>query len=259
MKRFLYVSLFLILLLSACGGGAPAEKPADTALPPLPATDTPTPTFTPLPTATDTPAPTDTPVPTITPTTGPIIVDDDFSTDSGRFQCDSCVVKDGALIMGPFTAVDSFKPFFALCNDCGIATNYKMSVDTWYADGRSDFGFGLLLREHGDSPIFLATSTWLVYNVFSFDTSVKGGRGWESLMGDWSEGGLRAGRGINNLEVVMQTVDGKTKLSISINGKVRRTLDLPAGSHAGARGAPAWWPQTGPRMWSNVGRPSPTP
>jgi hypothetical protein len=139
-------------------------------------------------------------------------------------------VKDGALIMGPFAAVDSYEPFFALCNDCGNATNYKMSVDTWYVDGRSDFGFGLLLRAHDESPLFLATSTWLVYNVFSFNTSVNGGYGWESLMGDWSEGGLRAGRGINNLEVVMQTTDGKTTLSITINGKARRSVDIPAGS-----------------------------
>jgi hypothetical protein len=88
----------------------------------------------------------------------------------------------------------------------------------------------LLLRDHEKTPIILAASTWLVYNVFSFDTSVAGGQGWASLMGGWSEGGLRAGRGINNLEVIMRTADGKTQLSITINGKVRRTLDLPAGS-----------------------------
>lgn len=227
MKRLMYFSLFLILLLIACGGTAPAAKPADTV--PPPATDTAIPTI-PPPTATDTPTPTDTPIPTITPTTGPIIVDDDFSTDSGRFKCDSCIVKDGVLVIGPFTPIDSYQPFFALCSDCGVVTNYKMSVDTWYADGRSDFGFGLLLRDHEKTPIILAASTWLVYNVFSFDTAVAGGQGWESLIGGWSEGGLRAGRGINNLEVIMRTADGKTQLSITINGKVRRSLDLPAGS-----------------------------
>jgi len=171
--------------------------------------------------------PTDTPAPTITPTPGPIVIDDDFSTDSGRFKCSNCVINGGELIIGPFPLVDSYEPFSAICSDCGTVSNYKMSVDTWYIEGNSNFGFGLVLRDsEKDSDLYLAVSTWLVYNVFSFDPTVGGGWGWETLIGNWTKGGLVAGRGINHVEVLMQD----SKLSITINGNFSRIVDLPGGS-----------------------------
>jgi len=215
----------LFVLILSCSIGPTAAQPTaapviqPTAVPPTVAPPTAVP-----PTALP---PTDTPAPTITPTPGPIVIDDDFSTDSGRFKCSNCVINGGELIIGPFPLVDSYEPFSAICSDCGTVSNYKMSVDTWYIEGNSNFGFGLVLRDsEKDSDLYLAVSTWLVYNVFSFDPTVGGGWGWETLIGNWTKGGLVAGRGINHVEVLMQD----SKLSITINGNFSRIVDLPGGS-----------------------------
>jgi len=206
-------------LLMGCSMGAAAPTAT-----PVPPTDTPVPpTATPVP-PTATPLPTDTPLPT--PTPGPIVVDDDFSADTGRFTCENCVVADGKLTIGPFTMVDSYTPFLAICEECGTTKNYKMSVDTWYEAGNSQFGWGLLARQDEKFTYLLAATSWQVYNVFSFDrsTETKGGRGYASLIGRWSKGGLSAGRQVNHLEIVMQD----STMSISINGIFIRNIDLPS-------------------------------
>jgi hypothetical protein len=174
-----------------------------------------------------TPIPTDTPVPTPVPTKGPTIIDDDFSTDTGRFKCDNCVIEDGSLIIGPFPMVDSYQPFMTICSDCGSVTNYKMSVDTWYIVGNSSFGFGFVLRDsEKDEDLYLAVTTWQVYNVFSYDPTVGGGWGWKTILGNWNKGSMTAGRGINHVEVLMQN----SQLSITINDTLNRLVDLPSGS-----------------------------
>jgi hypothetical protein len=101
-----------------------------------------------------------------------------------------------------------------------------MSADIWYVAGNSNFGYGLVLRDDNKENLYLAVSSWLVYNVFSFDPSAGGGAGWKTLIGNWTKGGLVAGRGINTVEVVMQD----STLSITINGKLNRNIDLPSGS-----------------------------
>jgi hypothetical protein len=171
-------------------------------------------------------------VPTITPTKGPVIVDDDFSTDNGRFKCDYCEVRDGALFIGPYPSADSYGGYYALCSDCGEAANYKMSVDTWYVEGPSDRGFGLLLRTlKGGSYIDLEVTTWQVYGIWSYDASLGGsGSAWDTFTNGWVPGSLRPGRANNTVEVIMKTTNGKTSLSVSINGKVNRMVDLPTGS-----------------------------
>jgi hypothetical protein len=211
--------IVLLTMAVGCGTG-PASTPT---APPVVPTNTPQPTQVP---PTETPAPTNTPLPT--PTKGPIIIDDDFSTDTGRFKCETCIVEGGELTMGPFAMVDSYKPFVALCNDCGSIKNYKMSVDTWYNSGNSQFGWGLVVRQDEKTTYLLAASSWLVYNVFSFDlnTASSGGRGYRTLIGNWSKGGLVAGRGINHFEVVMED----SSMAISINGMLIRNLDLKASS-----------------------------
>ncbi len=214
----------LFVLILSCSIGPTAAQP--TAAPVIQPTAAP-PTVAP-PTAvppTSVP-PTDTPVPTITPTPGPVVVDDDFSTDAGRFKCDKCVINGGELTIGSFPMVDSYEPFAALCSDCGTVSNYKMSADIWYVEGNSNFGYGLVLRDDQKENIYLAISSWLVYNVFSFDPSAGGGWGWETLIGNWTKGGLVAGRGINSVEVLMQD----SALSITINGNFSRIVDLPSGS-----------------------------
>ena len=124
--------------------------------------------------------------------------------------------------------VDSYTPFLAICEECGSFKNYKMSVDTWYESGNSQFGWGLVARQDEKFTYLLAATSWQVYNLFSFDrsTETKGGRGYKSLLGGWSKGGLSAGRQVNNIEIVMQG----SSMSIAINGTVIRNIDLPSGS-----------------------------
>jgi len=207
-------------LLMGCSMGAAAPTAT-----PVPPTDTPIPpTATPVP-PTATPLPTDTPLPT--PTPGPIVIDDDFSADAGRFTCDNCVVEGGILIMGPFEYIDSREPFKAYCGDCGIATNFKMSVDTWYTEGNNSYGFGVLIRDSADDEdLFATVTTNQKYNAFRFDPNVGGGVGWTSLLGGWKLGPMKPGRGVNNIEVVVEN----GTLSITINGDFLRTADIPYGS-----------------------------
>ncbi|MBI5934307.1 MAG: hypothetical protein HY867_11415 [Chloroflexi bacterium] len=211
--------IVLATLLMGCSMGAAAPTAT-----PVPPTDTPIPpTATPVP-PTATPLPTDTPLPT--PTPGPIVIDDDFSADNGRFTCESCTIEGGQLTIGPFPLVDSWQPFTVLCNDCGDVPNYKMSVDTWYNSGNNSFGWGLVVRQDEKTTYLIASSSWLVYNVFSFDLSSasSGGLGYKSLIRGWDKkSGLVAGRGVNHFEITMQ---GST-MTIMINGLNLRTFDLP--------------------------------
>jgi hypothetical protein len=139
--RWLWLALIVILTLSCSidlGNATEAPPPIEpvkqsTSIPPTvaPPTATPLPTETPLP----------------TPTPGPIVINDDFSADNGNFKCESCVVEAGALTIGPFPMVDSWKPFVAVCEACGTAKNFKLSVETWYAAGNSNRGFGVVVRQ----------------------------------------------------------------------------------------------------------------
>jgi hypothetical protein len=209
----------IAMLLMGCSMGVAAPTAT-----PVPPTGTPIPpTATPVP-PTDTPVPTDTPLPTATP--GPIVIDDDFSADNGRFKCESCLVEGGVLTIGTFPMVDSRKPFTVVCEDCGSFANYKMSVDTWYADGNSNRGFGLVVRQ-GEKYIYLvAVSSWLKYNVFEFDTTVNGGVGYTSLLGGWGKGGLGAGRAVHHIDIVMQG----NSMTMILNSDFTRIYELPNGS-----------------------------
>ncbi len=213
--------IVIVLLLMGCTmtiGAAPTATPIPPTNTPIPPTNTPLPT--------DTPLPTETPLPT--PTPGPVVIDDDFSADTGRFKCDNCIVEDGTLTIGPFPLVDSYQPFTVLCDDCGEVSSYKMSADMWYVSGNSSFGWGLVVRQDDKTTYLVASSSWQVYNFFSFDlaSATRGGIGYRSLIGRWSQGGLIAGRGVNHFEIVMQG----SKMTILINGLNIRTVDLPVSS-----------------------------
>lgn len=227
--RFLWLTAILILSL-ACSIQTGSTPPP----PASPPTAMPQPTLPPPPIVipfTDTPAFTDTPVPTPTPE-GPKIVDDDFSTDTGRFQCKYCKVQDGVLNIGPYPSVDSFEGFLALCGDCGSVASYTMSVDTWYVEGPSDRGFGLVLRHKEDgSYIDLEVTTWQVYGVWKYDPTFNTGwQGWEGITDGWVGGGLKPGRAVNHIEVTVQSGAGRSTLTIKINGGNTRIVEIPSGS-----------------------------
>lgn len=219
--RLLWLVVILILSLS-CSidmGTTPTEAPVvipptaivkSTAIPP-----------TPIPIPTETPIP-----PTAVPTKGPTIIDDDFSTDVGRFKCDNCVIDGGSLTIGPFPMVDSWKPFVALCNDCGSHPNYKMSAETWYAAGNSNRGFGIVVRQDKKYTYLVAMSSWQLYTVFEFDQTAGGGAGYRSLIGNWSKGGLGPGRAVHFIDILMKN----GSMTLTINKDFSRVIDLPSGS-----------------------------
>jgi hypothetical protein len=219
--RWLWLAVIVILTLScSIDLGTTTEAPAP--IEPVIQTEAPAsipPTVAP-PTAT--PLPTETPLPT--PTPGPIVVNDDFSADTGNFKCDSCVIESGALTIGPFPMVDSWKPFVALCEPCGTAKNFKLSVETWYADGNSNRGFGVVVRQDNKFIYMVAMSSWQVYNVFEFDTTAGGGAGYRSLIGNWSKGGLGAGRAVHFIDITMQ--DGS--MTLTINKDFTRVFEIPS-------------------------------
>jgi hypothetical protein len=249
----LVISVLILGVSAACvvGGGAPAVDTAATeqaqafeqtrtaldatasaisasqteaaAVPPTPAPTEP-------PAATATPAATNTPEPTATPA-GPVVISEDFSSDTGRFKCDKCEIRDGVLAMGPYPATDSFEAYYAICNDCPAVANYKMSVDATFNDGASDRGFGLLLRENDGSFIDVEILTWQYFGVWHFDASLgkNSGSAWDKSYtpGGWVQGGLKAGRQTNHIEV---TLTGGTSLRVVMNGRGGRTVELPNGT-----------------------------
>lgn len=222
------IALALLTVIASAGciptlGAAPtatAQPPSPTQVPP---TDVPTNTPSPTPTATLPPTST----PTITPTPGPIVADDDFSTDTGRFKCDVCEVKNGEFFVGPYPAQDTFAAYYALCNDCGVPTNYKMSFDARFVSGASDRGFGAILRENDGSFIDLEITTWLLYGVWHYNAALsKSAWAWDEYYTDgWIQGGLKAGTLTNHIEITL--VDGQ--LTVNMNGR-NKLLQIPTGS-----------------------------
>ncbi len=218
--RLLWLVAILILSLS-CSINMGTEPAADPIV--IPPTAMPQPVVvqpTPI------PIPTNTTIPTPVPTQGPIVIDDDFSTDTGRFKCDNCVIGGGGLTVGPFPLVDSWKPFVALCSDCGTHANYKMSVETWYASGNSNRGFGLVVRQEKKFMYLVAVSSWQKYTVFEFDQTAGGGAGYRHLIGNWSQGGLGPGRAVHFIDILMKN----GSMTVTLNKDFTRAINIPAGS-----------------------------
>jgi hypothetical protein len=210
---FLALAALILIVGLACGTTSTAtDSPANPVT--TPSNTPPPPTNTPAPTA------------TITPTPGPIVVDDDFSTDTGRFECGLCEVTGGELHIGPYPSQDSYEAFFAICEDCGTPSNFKLSFDARYASGYADRGFGAILRENNGSFIDLEITTWLVYGVWHYDASLSNSAwAWDTAYtAGWVQGGLKGGSQTNHVEAVVQG----DQLRISING-VDRLVTIPSG------------------------------
>ena len=189
------------------------------------------------PTVTATVTLTSTPSPTATVTPGPLVIDDDFSSVNPRWlDCGVCAVKNGALIVGPYPASNSLKGYITLCKDCGVAHEYKMSVDATYASGPSDRGFGFVLRENNGSFIDLEITTWQVYGVWHYDST--GGDAeiaWRSLLpkGFTPSGYLYPAQLTNHVEAEVkasQVSANKDLVKISFNGTLLNTVEIPGGS-----------------------------
>lgn len=178
-------------------------------------------TATPLPTATSSPPPTVTP--------GPLVIRDDFSTDTGRWtECGMCKIENGALQMGPYPISDKGEAYIAICADCGVVQDYKMGIDATFKDGYTDRGFGLVLRENEGSYADVEITTWQVYGSWVYN---KSRNSWGNLLsGDpWKlSGSLYPSYGTNRLEVEVKSQGGKSALSIYINGQLVNSGEMPA-------------------------------
>lgn len=178
-------------------------------------------TATPLPTATLSPTPTVTP--------GPLVIRDDFSSDTGRWiECGVCRIENGALQMGPYPISDKGEGYLAICADCGIAQDYKMGVDATFKDGYTDRGFGLVLREENGNYADIEITTWQVYGGWLYD---KTNHAWANLLGGdpWKlSGSLYPSYGTNRLEVEVKSKEGKSTITILINGQLVSTAEMPA-------------------------------
>lgn len=177
---------------------------------------------------TSTPLPTQTPLPLPTSTPGPVIIQDDFNTDTGRWiECAQCIIADGAMRMGPYPISNTGEAYTAICKDCGIAQDYKMGVDATFIDGYTDRGFGLLLREVNGSFVDVEITTWQVYGVWFYDKQYNN---WGGLLeSGWAPtGNLRPGANTNRLEVEVTSSGGKSTINIRINGQLVKNATMPA-------------------------------
>lgn len=178
-------------------------------------------TATPLPTATLSPTPTVTP--------GPLVIRDDFSSDTGRWiECGVCRIENGVLQMGPYPISDKGEGYLAICADCGVAQDYKMGVDATFKDGYTDRGFGLVLRENNGDYADVEITTWQVYGGWIYDKSLNS---WGNILGGdpWKlSGTLYPSYGTNRLEVELKSQSGKSMLTIYINGQLVNTTEMPA-------------------------------
>jgi hypothetical protein len=176
-----------------------------------------------------TPTATITPIPTATSTPGPVIIQDDFSSDSGRWnECGMCRIENGYLKMGPYPISQKGEAYIAVCGDCGIVQDYKMGVDATFVDGYTDRGYGLLLREGNGSFIDFEATTWQVYGVWFYNNDKNG---WGTLLGDdpWKlSGAMYPSYGTNRLEVEVTTQGGNNNIKLFINGQLINTVTAPA-------------------------------
>jgi hypothetical protein len=179
--------------------------------------------------ATNTPIPTETPTPTATVTPGPIVINDDFSADTGRWiECGQCRIENGSMHMGPYPISDKGEGYLAICSDCGIVQDYKMGVDATFVDGYTDRGFGLVLREGDGNYADVEITTWQVYGAWVYNKSINS---WGNLLGGdpWKlSGTLYPSYGTNRLEVEFTSQGGTSTLTIHINGQLVNTATMPA-------------------------------
>lgn len=185
------------------------------------------------PTATPIPTKYPTKVPTATPTPGPLVINDEFNEDVGRWgECTRCAIADGVFYLGPYEKVDSYEGYLAICKECGYVEYYKMGVDVTYMTGASDRGFGLVLWERDGYYVDVELTTWQVYGAWYYDKDEGiSGRAWKTVTGKGFvlSGLLRPGRQTNRVEVVVEQQDGKRMATVYINGKKAESFEMYGG------------------------------
>lgn len=178
--------------------------------------------------------PTSTPTitPTATKTPGPLMIQDDFSADVGRWaDCGQCRFLNGMMEMGPYPSNISAEGYITLCADCGVVQDYMMGVDVVYVEGASDRGFGLVLYEANGAFVDVELTTWQVYGAWSYDPArTTAWEAWNSLIsGGWKLSGyLHPAQLSNRVEVEVKTANGRRTAAIRVNGQLLNTVEIPA-------------------------------
>lgn len=224
MKKQLTILLVAGISLVACGQPTPDTHAINTAIAQTSTAEASkfTPTFTstePPPTTTFTPTSTHAPTQTHTPTVPPrpIHFQDDFSHDTGSWiACGKCEWENGALYMGPYPASEAYVQQITYCLDCGLVTNYKISVDATYEEGPSERGYGLILRETDEYLMTCEITPWQTVDVWKYEFLKNE---WTWVNGKWT-GAVNTGRMSNHIEVeVTSSGTGKSQISVTVNGR----------------------------------------
>jgi hypothetical protein len=154
--------------------------------------------------------------PTEVPTPGPLVVRDDFSSDTGIWDCEVCTLENGQLHFGPFPISGAYVQHFAYCDACGIVTNYRMSADIIFGEGQTDRGYGFLVREAPDYLFTYEITPWQSLDFWMLD--------FDSGNWDWVNGlfasAVKTGNQINRVEVeASASPSGGTDFALRANGK----------------------------------------
>lgn len=185
---------------------------------------------------TSTPIPTKYPtkVPTATATPGPLVINDEFDEDVGRWSgCNQCGIADGVFYLGPNPVENDYLGgYIAICEDCGYVEYFKMAVDATYLTGPSDRGFGLVIWENDGNYVDIELTTWKYYGIWYFEKIGERGKNlWYPVTGEGfiSTAYLRPGRLTNRVEVEVANQSGRRMAIVSINGKVVKTFEMYGG------------------------------
>jgi hypothetical protein len=178
-------------------------------------TSTPTETATEIATATLTATASPEPSPTLP--LHPINIYEDFSSHQVSWLgCDVCEFKNNALYMGPYPTSNASQANFAICEECGEVTYYHMSVVATYVDGPTDRGYGFVLRLTDDYFTVLEIYSWQIVGLIKVDR-----HGEVEVLDARFSGAINASGANNHIEVyVTESQQGRTDISVSINGKV---------------------------------------
>jgi hypothetical protein len=158
--------------------------------------------------------------PSITPTAGPYLFQDDLSRASTAWlDCDYCTFRDGVLHLGPYPIEGAYLQHNVVCAPCGAARHYRMAVDVNFAEGVSDRGFGLLLRQTDEFMLTMEITPWQTVDVWRLDFETGA---WEWINGYFS-GLVRPNQQRNRIETEIRPAlsgSGMTSdIYIKVNGK----------------------------------------
>lgn len=161
-------------------------------------------------------APTVVPTPNPTNTPGPLSLTDDFSSDSGYWDCTECTLEGGRLHFGPFDVSGAYIQHYVICEACGMVTSYRMAADVTFGGGPSERGYGFLVRGREERLLTYEITPWQDLDFWKFEFATNR---WNWINGIFA-GAVRTGNQTNRMEVrVTVAASGGTDFALSVNGR----------------------------------------